>query len=80
MEYEICVSPFFFRVLVLSLLLWGVKFVCLVLQKGLPSRNAHEIHKCGFLERVPSGSGIRPRGKCFFCTSVLTLSLELLFC
>lgn len=26
----------FFRVLALSLLLWGMKFVCLVLQEGLP--------------------------------------------
>ena len=70
----------FFRVLALSLLPWGMKFVCLILQEWLPPRNSHEIHKCGFLERVPSGSGIRPKGKCFFCTSVLTLSLEFLPC
>ena len=36
----------FFRVLALSLLPWGMKFVCLILQEWLPPRNSHEIHKC----------------------------------
>ena len=51
--------PFFLSFSFVPAVLGGE--VCLLLQEGLPSRNVHEIHKCGFLERVPSGSGIRPR-------------------